>query len=100
MFNRGAGAGTVLTETLYHQRLRPALEYVELSELVAAVARLESAYGYPLDVEFAWENHQLWLLQARPVATFFADLRDTAESFPLTARDPLVNATADSEVPR
>ena len=36
-----AGTGTRLEETLYHQRLRAALEYVELCELVQAAARLE-----------------------------------------------------------
>jgi phosphohistidine swiveling domain-containing protein len=82
-FNRLAGAGTVLTETLFHQRLRPALEYVELRELVSVAGHLENAYGYPLDIEFAWEDHRLWILQARPVATFFAAFRDTAERFPL-----------------
>ena len=97
VFNRSAGAGTVLAETLFHQRLRPALEYVELRELVSLATALEDAYGYPLDIEFAWEDHTLWVLQARPVATFFAAFRDTVERFPL-ATSSVVTPADDLEV--
>ncbi|RPJ46990.1 MAG: hypothetical protein EHM19_03530 [Candidatus Latescibacterota bacterium] len=83
VFNARAGSGTVRAETLYHQRLRPALEYVELRELVAAASRLETAYGYPLDIEFGIEGARLWILQVRPVATFAAALRETIERYPL-----------------
>ncbi|MCD4750608.1 MAG: hypothetical protein K8R59_14655 [Thermoanaerobaculales bacterium] len=83
VFNRRAGAGTVRTETLYHQRLRPALEYVELCELVRVASRLEAAYGYPLDIEFALEGSRLWILQARPVVTFLAVFQETLERRPL-----------------
>ncbi len=68
VFDAGAGRGTVREETLYHQRLRPALEYVELWELVNRAASLEADYGYPLDLEFALEGSRLWILQVRPVA--------------------------------
>ncbi|MCW8803072.1 MAG: PEP-utilizing enzyme [Ignavibacteriaceae bacterium] len=40
VFNKRAGFGTVLTSTLYHQRFRPALEYVELCELVSFAKHL------------------------------------------------------------
>jgi phosphohistidine swiveling domain-containing protein len=88
VFNKRAGAGTVLVETLYHQRLRPALEYVELRELVAVASRLETAYGYPLDIEYGIEGSQVWILQARPVAVFAADLRETIERYPLAGGRP------------
>jgi pyruvate,water dikinase len=83
VFNQRTGQGTVRTETLYHQRLRPALEYVELCELVAVAARLEEAYGYPLDLEFGIEGTKLWILQARPVPSVFSSLRETLERYPL-----------------
>jgi pyruvate,water dikinase len=83
VFDERAGAGTVRAETLYHQRLRAALEYVELRELVAAAARLEKAYGYPLDIEFGVEGSRIWILQARPVASFLAALRETVERAPI-----------------
>jgi pyruvate,water dikinase len=85
VYNARAGSGTVRAETLYHQRLRPALEYVELRELARLASRLESAYGYPLDIEFGIEGARLWILQVRPVATFAAALRETIERHPLAA---------------
>jgi phosphohistidine swiveling domain-containing protein len=83
VFNRKAGYGTVLSPTLYHQRFRAALEYVELCELVAVASRLEEAYGYPLDIEFGIEGTKLWILQVRPVATFLPAFKETIEKYPL-----------------
>ncbi len=83
VFNSRLGSGTARVETLYHQRLRPALEYVEICQLVRAAARLEAAYGYPLDIEFAVEGTALFLLQVRPIPTPFAVWRDTIERWPL-----------------
>jgi pyruvate, water dikinase len=79
VFDRRAGFGTSRIGCLYHQRLRPALEYVELAELVRVAARLEAAYGYPLDIEFGIEGARLFVLQARPVATFLSLLQETLE---------------------
>jgi pyruvate,water dikinase len=79
------GTGTRLAETLYHQRLRPALEYVELEELVGRCLRLERAYGYPLDLEFAVEDQRLWLLQARPIGTFWGEFTESLARHPLAA---------------
>jgi phosphohistidine swiveling domain-containing protein len=83
VFNKKAGYGTLLSPTLYHQRFRPALEYVELCELVAATSKLESAYGYPIDIEFGIEGTKLWLLQVRPVATFLPAFNETLNKYPL-----------------
>jgi pyruvate,water dikinase len=94
-FDRRAGFGTTRAECLYHQRLRPALEYVELAELVCVAARLETAYGYPLDIEFGIEGSRLFVLQARPVATFFSLLQETLERHPLEAKaTPLASLVA------
>jgi pyruvate,water dikinase len=84
IFSKRTGQGTMRAESLYHQRLRPALEYVELSELVRTAAVLESAYGYPLDMEFGLEGTRLWILQVRPVAIFLSTLRETVERYPLS----------------
>lgn len=83
VFDRRAGVGTSRAECLYHQRLRPALEYVELAELVGVATRLEAVYGYPLDIEFGIEEAQLFVLQARPVAVFLSLLQETVERHPL-----------------
>ena len=83
VYDQRRGWGTRLEETLYHQRLRPALEYFELCEIVTKASALENGYGYPLDIEFTIEGDRLWLLQARPIATFRAELRKTVEHYPL-----------------
>jgi pyruvate,water dikinase len=88
VFNARAGFGTTISETLYHQRLRPALEYVELWELVGIAEVLETAYGHPLDMEFAVEGSRLWVLQARPVGAFLSALKETLEQYPLSATLP------------
>ena len=83
VFNKKTGFGTILSPTLYHQRFRPALEYVELCELVSIASRLEAAYGYPLDIEFGIEATRLWILQVRPVATFLPAFKETIDHYPL-----------------
>jgi phosphoenolpyruvate synthase/pyruvate phosphate dikinase len=70
------GSGTRRQETRYHQRLRPALEYVELRELVRFATRLEQVLVEPLDIEFAIEAADLRILQARPVPIFDAAWRE------------------------
>jgi phosphohistidine swiveling domain-containing protein len=100
VFDRRAGFGTSRAECLYHQRLRPALEYVELAELVRVAARLEAAYGYPLDIEFGIEQQQLFILQARPVAVFLSLLQETVERHPLDATlAPVAVLTAGGTTP-
>jgi len=86
VFDRRTGLGTTLTQTLYHQRLRPALEYIELYELVRIADQLEAAYGYPLDIEFGIEGTKLWILQARPVVTFLGALQETVLNCPLVVQ--------------
>jgi phosphohistidine swiveling domain-containing protein len=85
VFDRKRGRGTIRVETLYHERFRPALEYVELCELVRAATRLEAVYGYPLDIEFGIEGDRLRILQARPLARSAAILRETIDRHPLIA---------------
>ncbi len=87
VFDARFGSGTTRVATLYHQRLRPALEYVELCEMAAAAARLESAFRQPLDVEFALEGGRLWLLQVRPVPAALAAWRETLDRHPLVRRN-------------
>jgi phosphohistidine swiveling domain-containing protein len=86
VFDAGFGSGTRRVETLYHQRLRPALEYVELCDVVKVAARLEAGYRQPLDIEFAIEGTSLRLLQLRPVPAVFAVWRDTSRQHPLPGR--------------
>ncbi len=84
VFDRRAGLGTLQCEAPYHQRLRPALEYPELCELVATATQLERLYGYPLDIEFGIEGTRIWILQARPVPALLSALNETLEKYPFT----------------
>lgn len=86
VFDKRSGSGTMLADTLYHQRFRAALEYIEIQELVRLATRLEEAYGYPLDIEFAFEGTKLYVLQVRPVATFLSTYQITLERYPLTVQ--------------
>ncbi|MBC8417519.1 MAG: hypothetical protein H8E10_02870 [Desulfobacterales bacterium] len=99
VFDKHTGLGTVLSHTLSHQRLRPALEYVELCELVRIADRLETAYGYPLDIEFGIEGAKLWILQARPVVPFLAALQETVQNYPLAVRKDRAPASTAKEIP-
>lgn len=84
IFNKRAGLGTIRCDAPYHKRLRPALEYIELCELVSKALALESAYGYPLDIEFGIEETKIWILQARPVPVFLTALQETIQKYPIT----------------
>jgi pyruvate,water dikinase len=87
VFDTRLGRGTCLVDTLYHQRLRPAIEYTELCEIARQALVLENAYGYPLDMEFAFEEDRLWLLQARPITAILAEHRATVTDYPLQTGD-------------
>ena len=43
-------------------------QIVEISNLTT---RIETVYGKPMDIEWASENGQLYLLQARPITTYY-----------------------------
>jgi hypothetical protein len=88
VYDRRRGHGTARVESLYHERFRPALEYVELLELVRAALRLERTYGHPLDIEFGIEADKVRILQARPVALTAAVLRETIDRYPLRGPRP------------
>ena len=79
VFDERLGRGTIRADTLAHQRLRPALEYPELRELVDVALRIERAYGHPVDIEFAFDASHLRVLQVRPVPASVAVWHETLE---------------------
>ncbi|MCL1922611.1 MAG: PEP-utilizing enzyme [Propionibacteriaceae bacterium] len=52
-------------------------------ELVEVAAHIQQHYGYPIDLEFAYEEGQLWVLQVRPVTSIMhaglTDMWSTAD---------------------
>ncbi len=47
----------------------PLLDEAQLRELAARVAAVSRTFGAPQDVEWAWDERRLWLLQSRPITT-------------------------------
>ncbi|MFH1241800.1 MAG: PEP/pyruvate-binding domain-containing protein [Pseudomonadota bacterium] len=98
VFDARRGLGTTTSQTLHHQRFRPALEFVEIQEVVVASARLEAVYGYPLDIEFAVEGNRLWILQARPVPIFLTTLHETMKHYPMSLQKESVSDSQGKEI--
>ncbi|MGE3840965.1 MAG: PEP/pyruvate-binding domain-containing protein [Vicinamibacterales bacterium] len=82
VFAEGPPPGLLLEKTAAHQRLRSALEYIELYELVHAARALERWYRYPLDIEFAFDGCDLRILQVRPVPGMLNVWWETRDRFP------------------
>ena len=51
------------------QQNQPALSDKELHEVAKLVQDVEAHYGFPVDIEWAYEGSELYLLQARPITT-------------------------------
>ncbi|MGF6508469.1 phosphoenolpyruvate synthase [Paraburkholderia sp. 32] len=60
-----------------------ALSNDEIERVVAAARTLESELGEPLDIEWCIAEHQLWILQARPVTTPIAPAPSRTGEFQL-----------------
>ncbi|HTU20373.1 MAG TPA: PEP/pyruvate-binding domain-containing protein, partial [Gemmataceae bacterium] len=49
------------------KQAQPCLDAPQLAELAELGRRVETLYGEPRDVEWAWADGRFWLLQARPI---------------------------------
>lgn len=43
----------------------------KILELSKYICHIEEFYGFPIDIEWAYENDQLYILQARPITAYF-----------------------------
>lgn len=50
-------------------RTRPALDQAQVVEMARLGLSLEARHGWPVDVECAWHDGRLYLLQCRPITT-------------------------------
>ncbi len=50
-------------------RIQSSLTDAELFSLAQTTKDVEQAFGHPIDLEWAFDAEQLWLIQARPIAT-------------------------------
>jgi pyruvate,water dikinase len=63
------GGGTVTVPE--DQAARPALSDAQIQALAALGRRVAELYGAPQDIEWAWADDTLYLLQARPITSLF-----------------------------
>ncbi|MDA8199126.1 MAG: PEP/pyruvate-binding domain-containing protein [Thermaerobacter sp.] len=68
------GDTVVARPTTPHERAVPALSAPAVQQVADLVARLQADYGHPLDVEFAWADDHLYLLQVRPITALAASV--------------------------
>jgi len=63
---------------------RASLSDRQLEELADLLARVEEDYGFPQDIEWAFADGELWLLQSRPITTIppLWTRDESAERFP------------------
>lgn len=48
-----------------------ALNDIEVGKLVDLIIKCEEYYGIPMDIEWAFEGEEIFLLQSRPITTYF-----------------------------
>ncbi len=66
-----ADGGTEIQAVPSELQTKPCLSDDEIRTLVRLCLRVEDLFGRPVDVEFAWHQNHLYLLQSRPIATLF-----------------------------
>lgn len=64
-----AGTGVEKTEVAPAKRDMPALQEAQLQEIARLLDQLNDRLGTPQDIEFAYFDEKLYLLQTRPVTT-------------------------------
>ena len=72
---------------------KPKLSDEEVLEYSNLLSRIQDHYGFPVDTEWALQNGQFWLLQARPITTLAEEYKDsiidTAEDWEFAVRRPM-----------
>lgn len=58
--------GSRVIETAPDMSARPSLSAAEAEQVLAMGLKIEEHMGHPEDIEWAFDKHQLWILQARP----------------------------------
>jgi len=70
-FHRGAdGKGVVTTEVASEQQDKPTLSDSQVKEIATWLKTLHKEIGTAQDIEFAYANGKLFLLQTRPITAF------------------------------
>jgi len=62
-----SGMGTCEVSVPHNSRRKPSLDVAQIDALVHAALNLEQHFNAPQDIEWAFSDDRLWILQARPV---------------------------------
>ncbi|AMR45629.1 PEP/pyruvate-binding domain-containing protein [Bacillus subtilis] len=89
IYMESAAEGIAEKETSEDMRSRFCLTDEQVIELAEITKKTEDLYGYPVDIEFGIADHQIYLLQARPITTIDQDKKAAEEkrSFMITDTD-------------
>lgn len=69
LFDQHSGNGTLLKDVEKELQLKPTLTDQQVVEIGKLLDLLNTALLHPQDIEFAYKNNTLYLLQTRPVTT-------------------------------
>jgi hypothetical protein len=69
LFDQHSGNGTLLKDVEKALQLKPTLSDQQVVEIGKLLGLLNTALQHPQDIEFAYKNNTLYLLQTRPVTT-------------------------------
>ncbi|MBK7888710.1 MAG: phosphoenolpyruvate synthase [Bacteroidetes bacterium] len=69
LFDQHSGNGTLLKDVEKELQLKPTLSDQQVVEIGKLLDLLNTALQHPQDIEFAYKNNTLYLLQTRPVTT-------------------------------
>lgn len=64
-----AASGTREIHLAGAEAAAPSLSDAQLAELADLLVRVEASYAFPQDIEWAFADGRLWLLQSRPITT-------------------------------
>ncbi len=90
------GGGTRKVPVPDWMRKKPSLTPKQLRELAQVALRIKRSYGPPIDMEFAREDEESNTLQARPITTFWGEMRYTLGQ--LHPREILVRFKAEDSI--
>ena len=66
------GNGVVKQEIESERQKLPCLNHFQIKEISSILEKLNAELGVPQDIEFAYQNNNLYLLQTRPITTLKA----------------------------
>lgn len=60
---------------------KPVLNDKEIFELASIILNIERHYGFPVDIEWAWQGGKFYIVQSRPITTLVGSSNSVPTSF-------------------